>query len=378
MAFVIGPTGRAHVKWYVDDAAQTPVDLELLSEPVTVGLILGALALVAGWRCVGRTLPVHLPLLRPMARLAPWVPRLLGIHLGVALLALAVTNAYLAPHLSLDDVPGGVALALIEGAVGVWLISGVMLRPAALIVVALGPIGMIFTGALEVVEALETLGVALFLVFLPPGADRFGARRVTLPNLHRPLQVLRVAAGMALVILAFTEKLLAPDLAMRLLEDYPSIDVFGVVGLEVPAAVYIRIAAATELVLGLLLISGVAVQLAVLLAVVPFNLTLLVFDRYELIGHLPMYGVLLALLIYGSSDSAEPEELRDTTGGPTAEWRQASSAWQTRGSTDSSACSETLSASARLSELFRIARFLERVVKSQREDASVPPAPSPL
>ena len=238
----------------------------------------------------------------------------MGIHLGVALLALAVTNAYLAPHLSLDDVPGGLALALVEGAVGVWLISGVMLRPAALIVVALGPIGMIFTGPLEVVEALETLGVALFLVFLSPGADRFGARHVTLPELHRPLQVLRVAAGMALVILAFTEKLLAPELGVRLLEEYPSVDVFGVVGLEVAAEVYIRIAAATELVLGLLLISGVAVQLAVLLAVVPFNLTLLVFDRYELIGHLPMYGVLLALLIYGSFASAVPEEQTDATG----------------------------------------------------------------
>ena len=311
MAIVIGPTGLAHVKWYVDDAGQTPVDLGLLREPVTIGLILGAVALVAGWRFVGRKLPVPVPLLRPLRGLAPWVPRLLGIHLGVALLALAVTNAYLAPHLSLDDVPGGVALALVEGAVGVWLISGVMLRPAALIVVALGPIGMIFTGVLEVVEALDTLGVALFLVLLPPGADRFGARHVTLPELHRPLQLLRVAAGMALVILAFTEKLLAPDLAVRLLEEYPSVDVFRVVGIDVPAEVYVRIAAATELVLGLVLISGVAVQLAVLLAVVPFNLTLLVFDRYELIGHLPMYGVLLALLIYGSSASAEPEEQGD-------------------------------------------------------------------
>ena len=311
---MIGPTVLAHVKWYVDDAGQTPVDLGLLREPVTIGLILGAVALVACWRFVGRKLPVHLPLLRPLGRLAPWVPRLLGIHLGVALLALAVTNAYLAPHLSLDDVPGGVALALIEGAVGVWLISGVMLRPAALIVVALGPVGMMFTGVLEVVEALETLGVALFLVLLPPGADRFGARHVTQRDLHRPLQLLRVAAGTALVILAFSEKLLAPDLAIALLDEYPSVDVFRVVGIEVPAETYVRIAAATELVLGLVLISGVAVQLAVLLAVVPFNLTLLVFDRYELIGHLPMYGVLLALLIYGSSTSAEPDERRDGKG----------------------------------------------------------------
>ena len=313
MAATIGPIVLAHVKWYVGDTGQS-ANLGLLGEPVTMGVVAGAVALAAGWRLVGRRLPLHVPLLRPLGRLAPWVPRLLGIHLGVALVALAVTNAYLAPHLSLDDVPGGVVLALVEGAVGVWLISGVMLRPAAAIVVALGPIGMLFTGVVEVVEALETLGVALFLVLIPPGPDRFGARDVTPADLHRPLRLLRVAAGMALVILAFTEKLLAPDLAIRLLEEYPSVDVFRIVGVEVPAEVYVRIAAATELVLGLVLISGVAVQVGVLLAVVPFNLTLLVFDRYELIGHLPMYGVLLALLIYGSAAGAEPDQRGDLVG----------------------------------------------------------------
>jgi hypothetical protein len=49
----------------------------------------------------------ELPFLEPLGRLAPWIPRLLGIHLGVSLLSLAVQDAYLAPNLSLADVPGG-------------------------------------------------------------------------------------------------------------------------------------------------------------------------------------------------------------------------------------------------------------------------------
>lgn len=241
-----------------------------------------------------------LPWLEPLGGLAPWVPRILGIHLGVSLLALAVTNSYLAPHLSLDDVPGGSALALVEGVAGVWLITGVRLRPAALLVVALGPIGMVFTGVLAVVESLDTLGVALFLALVPPGRDRFGGREVSFDELRVPSQIRRVSAGLALIILAFSEKLLAPDLARQLIADYPAVDVFRVVGITVPTDTYIRIAAVTELVFGLLLISGAAIPIVVLAAAIPFNLTLLVFDRFELIGHLPIYGVLLALLIYGS------------------------------------------------------------------------------
>jgi len=34
---------------------------------------------------------------------------------------------------------------------------------------------------------------------------------------------------------------------------------------------------------------------------IPFNATLFFLGRTELIGHLPVYGVMLALLVYGSS-----------------------------------------------------------------------------
>ena len=68
------------------------------------------------WHIVGGPMPrPELPFLEPLGRLAPWIPRLLGIHLGVSLLSLAVQNAYLAPNLPLDDVPGGAAIAFVEG-----------------------------------------------------------------------------------------------------------------------------------------------------------------------------------------------------------------------------------------------------------------------
>jgi hypothetical protein len=56
-----------------------------------------------------------------------------------------------------------------------------------------------------------------------------------------------------------------------------------------------------ELLFGLLLISGRIPQVAVIVAGIPFNATLAFLGRTELIGHLPVYGVMLALLVYGSS-----------------------------------------------------------------------------
>jgi hypothetical protein len=41
-------------------------------------------------------------------------------------------------------------------------------------------------------------------------------------------------------------------------------------------------------------------QVAVLVAGIPFNATLLLFGQTELLGHLPVYGVFLTLLVYGS------------------------------------------------------------------------------
>lgn len=291
----------AHVKWYVDDPHNPGIDLRLLTEPLTLGLLGAAVVVAALWRVIGTRLPApELAVLHPLGRLAPWIPRLLGIHLGVSLLGLAVTNSYLAPHLSLDQVPGAAAIALFEGVIGVWLITGIGVRWASVGVILLGPLGLALAGPVPVLEAIDTLGVALFLTLIPPGRDAFGANAVTAAQLQRPVQLLRVCAGLALVVLAFSEKLLTPDLATQLLEQYPEIDVFRILGVELAPEAYVRIAGITEVLFGLLLISGAAPQVVVLIASIPFNLTLLVFDRFELIGHLPVYGILLALLVYGS------------------------------------------------------------------------------
>ena len=63
---------------------------------------------------------------------------------------------------------------------------------------------------------------------------------------------------------------------------------------------FIRTAGAIEVLFGLLLISGALPQAIVVIAGLPFNATLWFFGATELVGHLPVYGAMLVLLVYGS------------------------------------------------------------------------------
>lgn len=118
-------TVLAHEKWFVDDPAAFGADWDFALATPSLVLIAAVAALALIWHLVGGRLPrPELPVLEPLGRLAPWIPRLLGIHLGVSLLSLAVGNAYLAPNLRLDDVAGGSAIAFAEGLLGVWFITG--------------------------------------------------------------------------------------------------------------------------------------------------------------------------------------------------------------------------------------------------------------
>jgi uncharacterized membrane protein YphA (DoxX/SURF4 family) len=198
-------------------------------------------------------------------------------------------------------VPAGWLISLLQGLLGVWLVTGVRLRPAAAVTLLLGPMAAILAGPVAMLEAIDLLGIALFLAILPPGPDRWGAVLPTPEQAATAITALRVCAGLALVVLAFSEKFANPALAREFIDNYPAFDLFATLGIPLGGDAFIRLAGSIELLFGLLLISGRMPQAAVIVAGIPFNATLFFLGRVELIGHLPVYGVMLALLVYGSS-----------------------------------------------------------------------------
>jgi uncharacterized membrane protein YphA (DoxX/SURF4 family) len=292
----------AHENWFVDEPASYTATWSFALDIESVVLIVGAVAIAgAWWAMASRLSRPELARLRPLGRLAPWIPRLLAIHLGVSLLSLAVANSYLAPNLSLDDVAGGWAVASAEGLLGVWLVSGIRLRSAALVTLVLGPLAWVMAGPVAMLEAVDLLGIALFLALLPPGRDLYGAVRPPPEVVRAGLFALRMCVGAALVVLSFSEKFANPDLAREFIDRYPAFDLFSTLGLPLDSELFIRFAGSVELLFGLLIMLGAAPQVAMIVAGIPFNATLFFLGRTELIGHLPIYGAMLALLVYGSS-----------------------------------------------------------------------------
>jgi hypothetical protein len=291
----------AHETWFTD--LRPGYSWDFLTDPATLLSIALAVAVAVVWRAAATRLPKpELPFLAPLGNLAPWMPRILGVHAGVSLLSQAASGSYLAPALELPPGAFGTFLAVVEALIGIWLIAGYRVTPAAWLLVALGPLGMLGYGLVPILERVDLLGIALFLGFLPPDDARPGGEVDVRPaRLAHALLSLRLLVGGALVVLAFTEKLARPELARAFLDDYPAFNILQAAGLEVGDDAFIRVAGGVELLFGLLVISGALPQVAVIVAGIPFNATLFFLGTSELIGHLPVYGAMLVLLVYGSS-----------------------------------------------------------------------------
>ncbi len=168
------------------------------------------------------------------------------------------------------------------------------------------PLGMLGYGVVPILERVDLLGVALFLSIMPP-SDAPGGTVVSSPRrVQTALLGLKTSVGLALIVLAFTEKLARPSLALAFLDRFPAFNILRTVGLDVSDLAFIRIAGAVELAFGLLILSGAMPQVVVIAAGIPFNATLFFLGASELIGHLPIYGAMLALFVYGSNRETAP------------------------------------------------------------------------
>ena len=295
----------AHEAWFTN--ARPPWDISFLFEPLTLLSIAVVVIGVVAWRKVAQRFPQpELAGLSRLGGLAPWIPRLLGVHAGVSLIAQAYAGTFLAPSLELPESLSGTTLAILEGVIGVWLVTGWNVKPATWLLVAAGPLGMLAYGVIPVLERIDLLAIAVFLALVPPSAESNGAVQLTEEELRRPLFILRLMAGSGLIILAVTEKLARPALALVLIEEFPFLNVLQLIGLDIPDLEFVRFAGSVELLFGLLVISGAMPQFVVIAAGIPFNAGLFFFGASELVGHLPVYGVMLALLIYGSSNDLGP------------------------------------------------------------------------
>src|SRR5262249_262185 len=118
-----------------------------------------------------------------------------------------------------------------------------------------------------------------------------------------------------LAAVAFTEKLANPGLAQAFLRHYP-LNFTEWMGIPMSNELFVVCAGTTELLVGLCLAFGFFPRLIVATAWVFINMTLTIFNWVELVGHLPLYGVMAVLLVWTPTEAEQRLWVRGVLGGP--------------------------------------------------------------
>lgn len=308
LAATAGPA-LAHEKWF-QEASGYPLRWDLFLRPLPLALVAAVLlaTLAAGllWRARGGRGFLPGPEAfgatdERRAALYGLVPLILGVHVAVPLLVNGVQGNLFSPDNALPGVWANF-LGFGETMVALALFYGAFTRIAASALGVLWVAGIFLVGPQPMLDNALYLGFAAF--FFLAGRGPVSIDRLLFPRLEPPARTagyavpaLRVGLGLSFIVVAFTEKLANLPLALAFLEEYP-LNFTGALGMPLSDEVFILCAGAVELLLGLFILSGVFVREIVVLALVPTNLTLTIFNWTELIGHLPIYGILAVLLIW--------------------------------------------------------------------------------
>jgi hypothetical protein len=308
----------AHERWFTDET-RFPVQFDtwnssnsLVPMAVAAGITIVA-TLIFNARGRRSVVPGPIALGMPWEnyiRLLTWVPLVIGLHMGVTLLVSGVSRQLFVPNLELPvNLLGGV-LGMVEIAIALAFIYGALARPAAAALGALWIFGMLVFGPLRLIEHTEILGIAFFLFATGRGPLAFD---MALDKLNKPVAslipyavpVLRVSLGIGLTIVAFTEKIWNIPMGLAFLADH-NFNFFPYIGMPgIDDTKFLLIAGTVELLVGLMLIAGTYVRLIIIVTLIPFNLTLPFLGWRELVGHLPTYGILALLLLWGDERPGE-------------------------------------------------------------------------
>ncbi len=309
------PTGvAAHERWFTPKGPYWDPEWDrLFSVPVLLAVIsgAGAVALLAALqRLVRDPLWPRPPFFQ---RMEPSAAAILGVQTAITMIFMASRLKLFVPNIELPENALGVLVAGITTVAAFSFITGVLTRWGALITIALVVVAFGFGAWYEVLEQVVFVGIAFYLVAVGRGVVRYTDRReedrslITDRLLPYALPVLRITAGLSILILGFTEKLLAPDLGAAFLEGHARFNVARELGLDwFTDQRFIYAVGIIEATAGIALLSGYLTRVVILALWVPFNLGIAFLPAEELIGHLPILSTMYVMLVRGTEGIPPP------------------------------------------------------------------------
>lgn len=319
-------TSDAHEKWFIESRPY-PIQWNTVFQGFTPIFILGVVALVGllglVWRKRGRSFLPGPEQLGATAsrRVAVFsvIPLLLALHLAVPMLVNGVSGHLFSPDNHLESwarywlgvAQCGIALALFYGAIT---------RVAGALLVLLWFIGLFVFGYEPMLDNALYLGFGLF--FVCAGRGPISIDRMLFPRLEpspelmrKALTIARVGVGLSLTFVAFSEKLANMPLATAFLNEH-QLNFTAALGIPMSNQLFVLCAGSVELLAGLLILFGIFPREIALVAWLPINMTLIIFNWSELIGHLPIYGMLAVLVIWTPNEENLRLWVEALRGGP--------------------------------------------------------------
>lgn len=301
--FGVPSLAAAHVKWFVQEQPERLIQAAPFSFADPWVQIWAGIVVV----CITTAVLMERYLPGPPVKLVAYaynrkqhILHLFQVLVGLAMLVTAIKGAILAPHLSDDSILGHF-LRFVQGGIGVLFIANKAIRLGALLMIILYLASTGLFGFVTSLEYFNFLGIALFLLFqsLPEHSGRPYA-----------LPLLRIHTGIALGVLALTEKLLDPTLAMYFLEKN-QINFLKAINDQIfTDRFFVLSAGCTELIFASIFVLGLITRInTASLAgfLVSSNLYFFLAGKtdeafLELSGHLPLISVAIILICYGGGN----------------------------------------------------------------------------
>ncbi|MEZ4195365.1 MAG: DoxX family protein [Candidatus Paceibacterota bacterium] len=300
--FVIPALASAHTKWFMTGE----LDPFHTTEPTLVYLALSfcsVLLVVVGAIWLHRHNIGNLKFLRPKKshayeRAASTFTMMIG-----SFLLIAGTHEYLfSPNLTIHS---GVAPFLIAFEIGIGLafLLGIFTRVSAILLSLVWFVAVYYSGWLALMENVWVLSTAVFILVM--GNDYFSLvsfsllRKKVSKYKKQALSILRIGMGVTLVILGFSEKILAPGYGLHFLEQHHW-NFMSSLGFNYSDYLFTLSAGSVEILIGVIFILGVATRLTAVIAIVVFTIPLFILGPIELAGHLPHFAAMFLLVFLGS------------------------------------------------------------------------------
>ena len=205
-----------------------------------------------------------------------------------------------APNLPAEGTMGTIMLA-IQGIAGLMILFGFYEREGGLLILILFVLGIGEYGCIEMLDTLEMVGFALYAMII--GRPKWKLKESHwMQRLMHPIHaygypLMRVGVGINLIILAFSEKILAPSLTHNFLQNHPW-NFMQAVGMS--DYWFAFSAGLAEGLFGIFFLLGLVTRVTTVALAGFLVTTLYLLGPTELIGHLPHFSIAIVLLVLGS------------------------------------------------------------------------------